>query len=279
MDQAKLKEFEVTDCPQTVHSHVHLVIGAFCEMSVATKAHSACDPFNGAACKAAVDSAAKDFDLDDMPKSNKEAGDNAGAEAHLGLFHACATAVSKVLESEGMSEQMSKVCSPGGNLETDEARMTAMGMDDSHCVEYFKTQWLEFATFICDFQSQNRDDRPRNMEDATVEWMKKSATEYAESLQTDSEHRLEMGMDKLGSSMLPQQRLRLFQIIRDEKWPGRLRWWSPTTIAATSVASALVLAASLNAAWRCRSAGHEPRQDSEPILDSGANGQDMQPVA
>lgn len=264
LDEKKLEKFKVPDCAQILHDMVHFIFGAACEAEVAGSAKESCSPFNGEDCKKAVDTAVENFTPSEIGESDAEqTAEEDGFEAVLGVVHHCSAAMTKVIASDGFQPHMEEACD-----DTDDEAMAKMGVGDNHCKKYIRHQVAELGTIGCVIAAFLRDDVPEK-DDVTVEWMEKAAKEFREEAEKGYEQTVDNSLSELDSDTA---RLRLFQVMRQGKWPGQLRRWSPASVATASVVSAttaMALAALLVAAWRRRSARHPLSQDAEPILEQG----------
>jgi len=259
LDQGKLTKFKVTDCKTVLHDVVHFFLGVTCEAMVADSAKGSCKPFSGADCKKDVDAAVQSFDpamLDQMAESAEGDAMEDGFEAVLGLVKACGGAVSTAVDSDSSKKIITDMCA-----ETDDNAMSTMGVDKNHCKDYLIENMVELGVVACIMQTTQRDDAPASPDAVTFEWMDKASKEFGEKLGAHFDETCEEVLSESGSA-----RLRLFQAMRQGKWPVKVQRWSPVTIMAAWVAGALALAALLGVAWRRRSIGQPVSQDADTIL-------------
>lgn len=259
MDAAELSKYKVTNCKKTVHDMLHFMFGAMCEYDVTENAVDACEknPLQ-AACKSAVDEAVKTFPSGDKSQSDSNAegpAEKEGGEILVGLVKHCSAAVSTAMTSATAQKKFTDFC---GTLDKDST--TTMGVDATHCKEYLEQQLTEVGTIACVAAAFTRDDLPKSKNAVTPEWMEKASKEFADAFALDPEGATEKALSS-GSA-----RLRLFQAMREMRWPGKLHQWSPASVMAAGVASGLALVALLGLAWR-RHSTRQPAPQDKPILD------------
>jgi len=258
MDADELSKFKVTNCKQVVHDMLHFALGAMCEYDVTEKAADSCKPPLKAGCKTAVDAAVLKFPSGDDSQSNLPAEPQAekdGGEILVGLVKHCSAAVNTAIASDSAQKFVSDLC---GDMDKDSASI--MGVDADHCKEYLEQQLTEIGTIACVSAAMTHDDAPTSPDTVTVEWMEKAAKEFGDAFASNPEGTTEKG---LGSD---DARLRLFQAMREMRWPGKLRRWSPASVMAAWAASGLALVALLGLAWR-RLSTRQPAPHDKPILD------------
>lgn len=260
LDADKLSKFKVTSCKDVLHDMIHFLLGATCEYDVAEKAGKPCNPFSGAACKTAVDTAVKAFPQGDtgMSKSDAEPkAENDGTEAILGLVVQCSKVVITGIDGNTIQQGITEGCS----TETDPQAMSAMNVDEDHCKDYIEQQLTEVGTIACVASAVTSEDAPETPDAVTFAWMEKSAQDFGKVFAQEPEKAIE---DAVGSG---PDRLRLYQALRQGKWLGKLRRWSPASVMTAWVASAFALVALMGVVWRCRSNRQPASQDMELILD------------
>jgi len=259
LDADLLNKFKVTNCKQVLHAMVHFVLAAACEYDVTMSAQGSCKPFSGAGCKTAVDTAVQKFPEGDTSQSDSNAEGPAeaeGTEALLGLVKQCSAVVKTAIASDSVQKIHAQNC----DVHVDKNAMSIMQVDADHCEEYLEQQMTEIGTISCVAAAVTRDDAPQSEDAVTSDWMEKATKEFGEKLSQDFYGTVEQVWTDKSS------RLRLFQELRQMKWPGKLSRWSPASVMAAWVASGLALVALLGVAWRRRSTCQSAPQD-KPILD------------
>merc|ERR1712129_309080 len=268
MDADLLNKFKVTNCKQVLHDMLHFVLAAACEYDVTMSAQGSCKPFSGAKCKTDVDVAVLLFPEGDTSQSDSNAEGPAeaeGTEALLGLVKQCSAVVKTAIASDSVQKIHAQNCDVHVDtkalwgVHVDKNAMSIMQEDAEHCEEYLEQQMTEIGTISCVAAAVTRDDAPQSPDAATSDWMEKTTKEFGENLLLDFYSTVEEGFSKIS-------RLRLFQEMRQMKWPGKLSRWSPASVMAAWVASGLALVALLGVAWRRRSTCQSAPQD-KPILD------------
>merc|ERR1712129_34666 len=252
MDADLLNKFKVTNCKQVLHDMLHFVLAAACEYDVTMSAQGSCKPFSGAKCKTAGDTAVLLFPEGDTSQSDSNAEGPAeaeGTEALLGLVKQCSAVVRT-------GHAIAQIC----DVHVDKNAMSIMQVDADHCEQYAHQQMTEIGTISCVAAAVKRDDAPQSPDAVTSDWMEKATKEFGEKLSQDFYGTVEQVWTDKSS------RLRLFQELRQMKWPGKLSRWSPASVMAAWVASGLALVALLGVAWRRRSTCQSAPQD-KPILD------------
>merc|ERR1712008_429257 len=155
----------------------------------------------------------------------------------------CAAVVKPALASDSVQKIHAQIC----DVHVDKNAMSIMQVDADHCEEYADQQMTEMGTISCMVAAVMRDDAPQSPDAVTSDWMEKATKEFGEKLSQDFYGTLEQVWTDESS------RLRLFQELRQVKWPGKLSRWSPASVMAAWVASGLALVALLGVAWRRRS--------------------------
>jgi len=259
MDADELSKFKVTNCKQVVHNMLHFALGAMCEYDVTEKAADSCKPPLKAGCKTAVDAAVLKFPEGDDSQSASQAEPQAekdGGEILVGLVKHCTAAVNTATASDSAQKYFSDLC---GEMDKDSASI--MGVDADHCKFYLEQQSNEIGTIACVAAAVSREDAPTSPDAVTVDWMEKAAKEFGDQFSADPEGSSEKSMGSGAGA-----RLRLFQAMREMRWPGKLRRWSPASVMAAWAASGLALVALLGLAWR-RLSTRQPAPHDKPILD------------